>query len=93
MYCGLTNNKLLVFDIRNTKESVKVLVEPCVPRDMSPIHTVEVFENKVLCSNLTRSYSWTEKGEEYNYNPLDQPVECPYDKDDSMYYNSSKFVL
>lgn len=33
-------------------------MEPGPNRNMSPIHSVESFDNKILCSNLSHSYYW-----------------------------------
>lgn len=73
VYCGVTNNKLLVFDIRNTKGCVQTLMEPGPNRNMSPIHCVESFDNKILCSNLSHSYYWYQNNPgEYAHHPINE---------------------
>ncbi|KAG2205032.1 hypothetical protein INT47_002656 [Mucor saturninus] len=86
VYCGLTSNTVLVFDIRNTKEFVHKLIEPCVPKIFSPIHSImEVMTEDVpllLCSNLSHTYGWNTSTEEYEYVPLQQSVEYENDVTD-----------
>ncbi|CAO3628705.1 unnamed protein product [Mucor hiemalis] len=77
VYCGVTNNKLLVFDIRNTKGSVQTLMEPGSNRNMSPIHSVESFDNKILCSNLSHSYYWIENSPgDYTHFSIKEFTDC-----------------
>lgn len=88
VYCGLTSNTVLVFDIRNTKEFVHKLIEPCVPKIFSPIHSMEVVTkdttSMLLCSNLSHTYGWNTSTEEYEYVPLQQTIECEFDVSDRM---------
>lgn len=90
VYCGLTNNTVLIFDIRNTKEFVRKLIEPCVPGIFSPIHSMDVFTNDsassmLICSNLTHNYGWSTSKEEYEYVPLEQSTDCSSGTTDSMF--------
>ncbi|KAG2230875.1 hypothetical protein INT48_003038 [Thamnidium elegans] len=76
MYCGLTNNTVLVFDIRNTKNYIHKLVEPCEPKIYSPIHSMDVAHKDgtsiVICSNLEHIYGWsTVNNEDYEYMPFE----------------------
>ena len=59
-----------MFDIRNTSRCVNTLKEPCATKEMSPIHTIEVIDNKVFCSNLAHNYYWVENDGAYSYQSL-----------------------
>jgi hypothetical protein len=90
MYCGLTNNTVSVFDIRNTNQSLYKLDEPVLPKIFSPIHsmTTLTIDSKTLliCSNLVHSYCWIIDIQDNNlreYKLIDQSREYSYDTIDS----------
>ncbi|CAO3682072.1 unnamed protein product [Rhizopus stolonifer] len=62
LYCGLANNTLMVYDIRNTKDHLHKLKDSS-SQISAPIHSLNVAKAdnthpSVLCSNLVNSYEW-----------------------------------
>ncbi|KAI8388435.1 uncharacterized protein BYT42DRAFT_560081 [Radiomyces spectabilis] len=61
VYCGLQNNAVLVFDIRNTRSHLDRLHKPSATGS-APLHSLISSsidgQRTLLCANLTRSYCW-----------------------------------
>lgn len=94
MYCGLTNNAVLVFDIRNTKDHIYKLIEPTEKPLFSPIHSMHIVNSQnntstLVCSNLEHVYCWktNENNTGYEYGSLKQSTESSQDKSDSKVSN------
>lgn len=75
LYCGLANNTLMVYDIRNTKSPLHKLKDSTLSA-LAPIHSLNIGQlndsrTTVLCSNLKQSYVWTfESDHSVRFNPI-----------------------
>ncbi|CEG80742.1 hypothetical protein RMATCC62417_15038 [Rhizopus microsporus] len=75
LYCGLANNTLMVYDIRNTKSPLHKLKDSNLSA-LAPIHSLNIgrlndSRTTVLCSNLKQSYVWTfESDHSVRFNPI-----------------------
>ncbi|CAO3629776.1 unnamed protein product [Cunninghamella echinulata] len=73
-YCGLANNSIMLYDIRNTKECLKNIVNKNLIR--TPIHSMISFQlnniSTLLCSSLTQTYYYQSlQNDDYQCNVFD----------------------
>ncbi|EIE79779.1 hypothetical protein RO3G_04484 [Rhizopus delemar RA 99-880] len=93
LYCGLGNNTLMVYDIRNTRSHLHKLKDSS---SQAPIHSLNVGQvndshSAVLCSNLVQSYVWNFKkdGDTPSYIPIETTPEF---KPFHSYYQNGKLL-
>ncbi|KAI9264482.1 hypothetical protein BY458DRAFT_228430 [Sporodiniella umbellata] len=75
LYCGLANNILMVYDVRNTRSHLHKLKDPS-SQASAPIHSLSVGKSdngnsSIMCSNLVKSYEWHLKDNEPLYFPIE----------------------
>ncbi|KAI8644834.1 hypothetical protein BD408DRAFT_441382 [Parasitella parasitica] len=69
LYCGLTTGALMIYDIRNTRSYLSMLIDR---ERKSPIITVMPKDDYIICTDQMCSYVWTlnEAKKEYISQPL-----------------------
>ncbi|KAI8348305.1 hypothetical protein BD560DRAFT_410807 [Blakeslea trispora] len=69
LYCGTANGELMVFDVRNTKDSLCQLKKPVGLT--SPITSIHTVDDAIVCSDNDSVYSWIpDTSGQYVYHPL-----------------------
>lgn len=86
LYCGLTTGVLMVYDVRNTRNHLSMLVNP---ERESPVISVMPKGNSIICTDRHSSYIWTLDGSEGKYTAqhlyiLDENQEKNMDSQDSF---------
>ncbi|KAI8343894.1 hypothetical protein BC941DRAFT_407260 [Chlamydoabsidia padenii] len=87
-YCGLSNNSILVFDIRNTKNHLHQLFDKKKTAN-APIHTMiscqldgDYQTSTLICASLTHTYQWEwiqgEQEPTYDFFPNQEKGYTPY---------------
>lgn len=61
LYCGLTTGALMIYDVRNTRNHLSMLVNP--EREL-PVISVMSKGNSIICTDRHSSYVWTSDGSE-----------------------------
>ncbi|KAJ2963970.1 hypothetical protein NQZ79_g1048 [Umbelopsis isabellina] len=88
LYCGLMDDSVMMFDVRNTRDYVYHLKDHA-KTNRKPIHSLIHIggpTNSVLCANLDRLYTWNLAGDEPYCSVIDMdyqdfhPYSVSYDK-------------
>jgi hypothetical protein len=65
LYCGLVDDTVMVFDVRNTRDHIYHLKDHALTKK-KPIHSIVHLggpKNSILCANLDRLYKWDLDGD------------------------------